>query len=112
MNPDQDPTPKRPAVNYTYDEAVASALGPESISGPQITTYTFQYYPPSFTFEHDARRRVFRLTHSEGKTECFRDNPTRYLVVEPHPESGEFRPATKHGKPTYLYLCREEREAE
>jgi len=112
MNPDQDPTPERPAATYTYDEAGRLHLPLEWTSEPRITTYAYwvQQQPPSFTLDHDQQKRVFRLTLPEGKTECFRDNPTRYLVVEPDAESGEFRPATQHGKPMYLYLCREERE--
>ncbi|MFI5461270.1 MAG: hypothetical protein ACHRXM_38190 [Isosphaerales bacterium] len=114
MNPDQDRMPKRPAVTISYDEARSSALRPERTSEPRTTTYTYdvQQQTPTFTFEHDPQKRVFRLTLPEGKTECFRDNPARYLVVEPDSQNGEFRPATKHGKPTYLYLCREEREEE
>src|SRR5262249_60842441 len=76
------------------------------------TTFTYSYTapPPSFSFEHDKERRLFRLTGADGKIEFFRDNPTRYLVVEPDGKSGEMRPATKHGQPVYLWLCREERE--
>jgi hypothetical protein len=50
------------------------------------------------------------LTGPDGSTECFRDNPTRYLVVEPDAETSEMTPVLKRGRPTYLYLCREEQE--
>jgi len=39
-----------------------------------------------------------------------RDNPARYLVVDPDPDTGEMRPARKHGDPKFIYLCREDRE--
>jgi hypothetical protein len=87
---------------------------PETVgsNGLSATTYTYSFDPPaeSFAFEHDKEKRVFRLRDAEGKAECFRDKPARYLVVEPDPETGEIRPATKHGKPTFIYLCREDRE--
>ena len=41
-----------------------------------------------FAFEHDEQRRLFVLKRLDGKVEHFRDNPTRYLVVEPDPETG------------------------
>ena len=82
--------------------------------GRGMTTYTYSFevdpWAQSFTFEHDKEKRVFRLTDAEGKAEYFRDNPARYLVVEPDPETGEMRPATQHGKPKLIYLCREDRE--
>ena len=64
-----------------------------------------------FTFEHDKQKRLFVLTGPDGKTEHFRDNPTRHLMVEPDPETGEMRPVIEHGQPAYVYLCREERES-
>ncbi len=64
---------------------------------------------PRFDWEHLADKRLFALTE-DGKTEYWRDNPTRYLVVEPDPETGMMKPATTHRKPVYLWLCREERE--
>jgi hypothetical protein len=63
-----------------------------------------------FTFDHDDQKGVFVLTMPDGTTERFRDNPTRHLTVEPDPETGEMRPVTKHGRPCYVYLCREQRE--
>ena len=67
--------------------------------------------PPPFRFEHDRAARVFRLTAADGTVEVFHDNPTRYLRVEPDPQTGSMRPVKKHGRPVYLYLCRDEREA-
>ena len=86
------------------------------IGGREVVTYTYTYGPddpppPRYRFEHDPAARVFRLTAADGTVEAFRDNPTRYLCVEPDPESGEMRPVVKRGRPVYLHLCREEREA-
>ena len=72
--------------------------------------YTIEPRPPAFTFEHDRQKRLFIVTWPDGKTERFRDNPARQLVVEPDPETGEMRPVVRRGQPVYLYLCREERE--
>ncbi len=65
---------------------------------------------PTFSFEHDAQRGIFRLTSADGTVEVFRDKPARHLVVEPDRVTGEMKPVVKRGKPTFLYLCREERE--
>jgi hypothetical protein len=65
---------------------------------------------PAFTFAHDKQKGHFVLTWPDGRTERFRDNPVRHLVVEPDPETGEMRPVTRYRQPTYLYLSREERE--
>ena len=84
--------------------------------GGTVTTYAYNCpadperpLPPRL--EHDAAGRVFRLTTADGAVETFRDNPTRYLCVEPDPETGAMRPVMKHGRPVYLHLCREDREA-
>ncbi len=52
----------------------------------------------------------FHALTADGKTEYWRDNPTRYLVVEPDPTTGKIKPVLKRGRPAYLRLCREERE--
>jgi hypothetical protein len=75
-------------------------------------TYLVKPEPPFFTFEHDKQKGIFILTGPDGKTEHFRDNPARHLLVEPDPETGAMRPVIKRGKPSYLYLCREERESD
>ena len=82
--------------------------------GDGFLTYT--YYraglpPPRLDFEHDPALRVFRITTADGVVETFRDTPTRFLCVEPDPETGTFRPVRTDGQPVYLYLCREDREA-
>jgi hypothetical protein len=77
-------------------------------------TYSYTYEIPDdprhFSFAHDHARGLITLTTADGRTERFRDNPVRYLVVEPNPQTGELQPAAKHGRPVYVYLCREERE--
>ena len=56
------------------------------------------------------RRRAFPAQHGRRLRRSVADNPTRFLCVEPDPETGAMRPVTKRGRPVYLYLCREERE--
>ncbi len=73
-------------------------------------TYEFREAPSHFCFAHDRTRGLYAATQPDGTTELFRDNPVRYLVVEPDPQTGELRPAVKYGQPVYLYLCREQRE--
>jgi hypothetical protein len=79
------------------------------------TTHTYSYddtgAPPPVRFEHDPAARVYRLTAPDGTVETFRDGPTKYLRLEPDPETGAMRPVTKRGRPVYLYLAREDREA-
>ena len=77
-----------------------------------VTTFTYGAEPPSpaFQFNHDKEKRLLVLTWPDGKTEHFRDNPMRQLVVEPDPATGELRPAIKNEQPVFVYLCREERE--
>jgi hypothetical protein len=58
------------------------------------TWYRYLVEPdtPAFVFEHDKRNRLFILTWPDGRTERFRDNPVRHLLVEPDPQTGEMRP--------------------
>jgi len=89
-------------VYNSRDELVSVDMGDGSGPRPPI---------PLFRWEHDPEKRLFKLTLTEdGKTEYWRDNPTRFLVVEPDRETGKPRPATAHRRPVYLWLCREERE--
>ena len=83
-----------------------------TIAGVTTLVYSYEVKPRarSFTFEHDERKRLFILTGPDGKTEQFRDNPARYLIVEPDPETGGMEPVVEHGRPAIIYLCREERE--
>ena len=66
---------------------------------------------PPFRFEHDPAARALRITKADGTVETFRDTPTRYLCVEPDPETGAMRPVMRRGRPVYLFLCREDHEA-
>jgi len=113
MNSDQDSPRGKPGRSPGEHTRVDVSETVRS-DGGRTTTYTYSYdvdpRAQTFTFEHDKEKHAFRLTDADGKAEYFRDNPARYLVVEPDPETGDMRPARKHGKPTYLYLCREERE--
>ena len=79
---------------------------------PGVVTYTYEFReaPSHFCFVHDRTKGLFVLAKPDGTTEQFRDNPVAYLVVEPDPQTGELRPASKYGRPVYLYLCREQRE--
>ncbi len=65
---------------------------------------------PLFSFQHDTQKRLFVLTSPDGKTEHFRDNPVRHLMVEPDPLTGAMRPVIRLGKPAFVCLSREERE--
>jgi len=107
-----DDSPSPICTTYTYCDgrliAITDAAGRRELSGDPAD----QSLPPpaSFALEHDPEKRVLLLTGPDAKTEVFRDNPTRYLSVAPDPQTGEMKPVTKHGKPTYLWLCREERD--
>ena len=108
------PSPGRSVTTYCYDSEdrlIEEGGLPVPVS-PKTTAYTFTIEERTmpFTFEHDKQKRLFVLTCPDGKTERFRDNPARQLLVEPDPISGEMRPVLKDGKPAFLYLCREERE--
>ena len=106
--------PHRPIVTtYTYDRSdrlvdITTSAGPAST--PEWLDATEPVQETPFVFEHDAQKGIFRLTWADGKVEVFRDKPARHLVVAPDPETGEMKPVVKRGRPTYLYLCREERE--
>jgi hypothetical protein len=57
--------------------------------------------------EHDPEKRCLRLTRPDGTTTSFRDQPVRFLVVEPDSNSGKLRPAVSMGKAKVVYLCPE-----
>jgi hypothetical protein len=98
---DQTGRPGKRMLWYTCDDG-----------GEGVTTYTYEIgeEPWQFTFTHDAAKGVYVLAKSDGTIERFRDNPARHLVVERDPVTGELRPAVKRGQPSYIYLCREQRE--
>jgi hypothetical protein len=81
---------------------------PEPTQGTIVCEYSYELPPPAFDFEHDAQKRVVCVSSSDGQVGVFRDRPIRYLVVRPHPKTGELVPVTRRGEPVCLYLCREE----
>jgi hypothetical protein len=102
-------------TTYTYNKYVPLTAMVDATGGTEQTgDRPDPILPPppssSFALAHDPEKRVFLLTGPDGKTEVFRDNPTRYLSVAPDHQTGEMKPVMKYGKPTYLWLCREERE--
>ena len=111
MNSDSSPPPH---ARDDFPEATCrlADLREMTIAGVITTVYSYEVEPRarSFAFEHDQQKRLFTLTGQDGKTEHFRDNPVKYLMVEPDPETGEMQPVIKHGQPAIIYLCREERE--
>ena len=105
------PAPEGPVTTYVYDADNRLKFVQERMKDETVSAYFYEPTPDQFTFEHDKQKRLFLLTGKDGKVERFRDNPVRQLVVEPDPETGEMRPVTVLGKPTYIYLCREDRES-
>jgi hypothetical protein len=99
---------------YIYDDRMRLTEGfeVELSDGLAITTYTHSVPTPKavFEFAHDTAKGLFVLTYHDGSVERFRDKPARQLMVEPDPITGELRPVIRSGHPTYVYLCREERE--
>jgi len=114
MNGHQYPTPERTVLSYDSKERLTVIpdpnVDPSKVKSSPPPLEAPQMTPPPYTFEHEREKGIFRLKWSDGELEVFRDKPTRYLVVEPDRETGELRPAITRGYPTYLYLCREERE--
>jgi len=114
MDTNSQPSPEHRTITYTYDRderliRIDQGDGP-TIDLPPIPADQFEPWAPAYRFEHDKANGIFRLTGPDGSVECFRHNPTRYLVVEPDAQTSEMTPVLKRGRPTYLYLCREERE--
>jgi len=114
MDTNSQPSPEHRTITYTYDRderliRIDQGDGP-TIDLPPIPADQFEPWAPAYRFEHDKAKGIFRLTGPDGSVECFRHNPTRYLVVELDAQTSEMTPVLKRGRPTYLYLCREERE--
>ncbi len=82
----------------------------EATPGVVTCTYEVREAPRHFSFDHDRTRGLYVVTQPDGTTELFRDNPVRYLVVEPDPQTGELRAASKDGRPVHVYRWREQRE--
>jgi hypothetical protein len=112
MNSEFDAVASRPG-NPSQTDACATQpahVHDQATIGSVTFTYEIPEDPGLFSFAHDRTKGVFIITKRDGSTELFRDNPVRYLVVEPDPQTGELRPTAKCGLPVYLYLCREQRE--
>jgi hypothetical protein len=79
-----------------------------------IITYTYYFEQPKvqfgLEFSHDKKAGLFVVSKPDGTVERFRDNTTRYLVLEPDPETGDLQPALKDCQPVYLHLARQHRE--
>ena len=120
MNPDPQPRdpqpwPRTTTVSYSYDNAgrltpVHDPARPAQEPPPMPAEPLPQPGPAPFDWEHDREKGIFRITWPDGQVEVFRDKPVRHLVVEPDAQTGEMKPVVQRGRPTYLYLAREERE--
>ena len=86
MNSDANtPSSDDKIITYTYDSKNKLMMTSERITSVRITTYNNPAELPAerFRFEHDSEAAL-GLTTPDGKSEYFRDNPKRYLVVEPN----------------------------
>jgi hypothetical protein len=113
MNPNgrlSNPEPKNTGDTDSVKSWPYSYTRDDGTGAVTTYVYTIEDYPRAFNFNHDARNGVFVVTMADGTEERFRDNPTRHLLVEPDPDTGEARPVAKRGRPAYVWLCREERE--
>jgi hypothetical protein len=115
VNGHQNPASERTTISYGSKAAITVIPDPNAHPAKSTVAQrrpeTVPVTPPPYTFEHERERGIFRLKWSDVEVEVFRDKPTRYLVVEPDRETGELKPVITRYYPTYLYLCREEREA-
>ena len=97
-----DPEGRAPQIETTW------------YGGTTTTTYTYSVEDrppdPVWLVEHEREQGTFRLTGPDGKTERFRSQPLRYLVVEPDAQTGAMTPVLRNGRPWFLNLCREEPE--
>jgi hypothetical protein len=97
-----------------FPEPIARLVGvrDDTVAGVTTISYWCEVDPRAFAFncEHDEQKRLFILKDPDGRTEHFRDNPAKYLVVEPDPQTGTMQPVFKFGRPSIVCLCREERE--
>jgi hypothetical protein len=72
-------------TTYTYNDGRPIAVE-DAAGGREVEAGPTSPPPPSFAMAHDLEKRVFLLTGSDGKTEVFRDNPTRYLCCAGSPD--------------------------
>ena len=110
-------------MNHDHPESqLVTTDDHEQDCGNSVTTYVYHLTSEelaaskarrrlaSCSFRHDAQNGTLRLEWPDGEVQAFRDKPARYLVVEPDEETGSVKPVLRRGCPTFLYLCREERE--
>ena len=110
-NPDRtEPTPHDESGHDAAGQYVPSHKVTDSTGVITTYVYSFKEAPTGFSFTHEQAKGLFVVTDRDGNVARFRDKPTRFLVVQPDPETGELRPGVKYGEPVYLCLCREERE--
>jgi hypothetical protein len=109
---------KATSSNATTGVSNSDLLVPQAISartfgrrrGAGVTTvFTYSWPAPVSPdrVEHDPEKRALRLTRPDGTTIAFRDQPIRFLVVEPDPQSGKLRPEVSMSKAKVVYLCPE-----
>jgi hypothetical protein len=112
MNSDSSPASPGPG-DVREPTARLVAVREDTVAGVTTISYSCEVDPRAsiFNCEHDEQNRLFILTVPDGKTEHFRDNPAKYLVVEPDPRIGTMQPVFKFGRPSVVYLCREERDS-
>ena len=95
----------RPAADSSRDSESRLSEVPHVTKDDGSVETRYEYFvepqAPPFTFEHDKQKRLFILRWPDGRTEHFRDNPARQLMVEPDPETSEMRPVIKRGQPAY-----------
>jgi hypothetical protein len=109
-DPDQPRPEGAPAAGSSSDEARLVQIV-QRPRGPNVYYYQFPERPARVKVEHDPEKRVIRVIGPEGPPAVFRDQPVRFLVVEPNPQTGEISwVPNRCGEPKHLYLCREEPE--
>jgi len=101
--PPADPQPDEPGeprdpfggiTTYVFDsQGLLMSTDSDDGRGPVPASPT----PRLFRWEHLPEKRLFALTEFyDQRTEYWRDNPTRYLVVEVDDETGDAKPAVKN----------------
>jgi hypothetical protein len=108
-----DSPPASPGPDDFWEATVRRVGVPDdTVAGVTTISCSCEVDPRTCAFNslHDEQKRLFILTGTDGKTEYFRDNPAKYLMVEPDAQTGTMQPLFKFGRPSVVYLCREERE--
>ena len=76
------------AAGSSSDEARLVQIVQRS-GGPNVYYYEFPDRPARVKVEHDREKRVIRVIERDGRTAVFREQPVRFLIVEPDPQTGE-----------------------